>query len=73
MGLSDFEPGRKILDWPKDVVQLADYLDTNRFSVERVSGGGSDAQHALTRFQTVLRLAALPLARGQWTRWARKA
>ncbi len=40
MGLSDFEPGRKILDWPNDVIQLADALEIDRFGVEGVSGGG---------------------------------
>ncbi len=40
MGLSDFKPGRKILDWPDDVTELADRLQINRFAVLAVSGGG---------------------------------
>ena len=40
IGLSDFQPGRKILDWPEDVIQLADALGLERFSVQGWSGGG---------------------------------
>ncbi len=39
-GLSDFQPNRRIMDWPKDVVALADHLKINRFSVLGYSGGG---------------------------------
>jgi pimeloyl-ACP methyl ester carboxylesterase len=39
-GLSDFQPKRKILDWPDDVIELADYLGLNKFAVEGTSGGG---------------------------------
>lgn len=39
-GLSDFQPGRKLLDWPSDLEQLADHLGLNRFSVLGHSGGG---------------------------------
>lgn len=40
IGLSDFKPGRKLLDWPDDIVELADHLAINTFSVLGVSGGG---------------------------------
>lgn len=40
MGLSDFQPGRQILDWPDDVIELADALGLGRFSVLGASGGG---------------------------------
>lgn len=40
MGLSDFQPGRKFLDWPADVVELADALRLDQFAVLAVSGGG---------------------------------
>jgi pimeloyl-ACP methyl ester carboxylesterase len=40
MGLSDFKKERRILDWPDDVVQLADLLKLDRFAVEGISGGG---------------------------------
>jgi pimeloyl-ACP methyl ester carboxylesterase len=39
-GLSDFQPGRAITDWPADVVEVADQLGISRFSVGGVSGGG---------------------------------
>jgi pimeloyl-ACP methyl ester carboxylesterase len=40
IGLSDFKPGRTILDWPADVLALADALQLERFAVVGVSGGG---------------------------------
>jgi pimeloyl-ACP methyl ester carboxylesterase len=40
MGLSDFKPGRSILDWPDDVFEFADALGLDQFSVVGVSGGG---------------------------------
>ena len=40
MGLSDFQPGRVLLDWPEDVRRLADALELSRFSVLGVSAGG---------------------------------
>jgi pimeloyl-ACP methyl ester carboxylesterase len=42
-GLSSFQPGRRLVDWPADVVQLADHLALDRFSVMGVSGGGPHA------------------------------
>jgi pimeloyl-ACP methyl ester carboxylesterase len=39
-GLSDFQRNRKLLDWPDDVVQLAEYLEIKKFSIMGVSGGG---------------------------------
>lgn len=40
IGLSDYKESRKLLDWPDDVVELADYLKIKKFSVVGVSGGG---------------------------------
>ena len=39
-GLSDFMPGRKILDYPKDILALADRLGLESFGVMGASGGG---------------------------------
>ncbi|HUV43382.1 MAG TPA: alpha/beta hydrolase [Dehalococcoidales bacterium] len=40
MGLSDFKRGREILDWPDDVIEMADVLQVDRFAVLGISGGG---------------------------------
>ncbi len=39
-GLSDFQPGRKLVDWPGDVAQLADALKIDQFAAIGLSGGG---------------------------------
>jgi len=39
-GLSHFKPRRTFLEWPDDVVELADALKIDRFGVAGVSGGG---------------------------------
>jgi pimeloyl-ACP methyl ester carboxylesterase len=39
-GLSDYQPRRRLIDWPDDVRQLADQLGVGRFTVQGVSGGG---------------------------------
>ena len=39
-GRSSPKPGRRLLDWPDDVVELADSLGLPRFAVMGVSGGG---------------------------------
>jgi pimeloyl-ACP methyl ester carboxylesterase len=41
MGLSDHKPGRNILDWPNDVIELADYLKVGKFAVVGTSGGAA--------------------------------
>ena len=40
IGGSDRKPGRRLLDWPTDVVHLAAHLGLARFAVIGVSGGG---------------------------------
>jgi pimeloyl-ACP methyl ester carboxylesterase len=40
LGLSDFKKNRTLLDWPDDVVELADALGIHKFAVEGLSGGG---------------------------------
>lgn len=39
-GESTFQPGRRLLDWPADVAQLADSLGLDKFAVAGHSGGG---------------------------------
>ncbi len=40
MGLSPFEPGRSMIDWPATVAAVADRLGIPKFSVIGLSGGG---------------------------------
>jgi pimeloyl-ACP methyl ester carboxylesterase len=40
MGLSTFQPQRRLVDWPNDVEQLADALHLERFAVVAASAGG---------------------------------
>ena len=42
-GLSDLHPGRTLLDWPRDIAELADGLGIDRFGVFGMSGGGPHA------------------------------
>ncbi|WP_436925990.1 alpha/beta fold hydrolase [Halosimplex amylolyticum] len=42
-GGSDFQPSRRLLDWPGDVCALADDLGIDRFGVVGFSGGGPHA------------------------------
>ena len=39
MGLSDYKPGRKLLDWPDDVVEFADKMGIGQFPIIGGSGG----------------------------------
>ncbi|MBI2600571.1 alpha/beta hydrolase [Candidatus Daviesbacteria bacterium] len=39
-GLSDYKKDRTLLDFPKDVLELADYLKITKFAILGVSGGG---------------------------------
>lgn len=40
LGLSTFQTGRRLLDWPQDVLALADHLRIDRFSILAYSLGG---------------------------------
>ncbi len=42
-GRSDYVPGRRLLDWPRDVAAIADFLGIGKFGVMGVSGGGPHA------------------------------
>ena len=39
-GRSDFQPGRRILDWPSDAAEVADQLGIGAVPVLGASGGG---------------------------------
>jgi len=62
-GLSRFQPGRRLLDWPKDVAQLADAVNIDRFAVFGMSGGAPHAAacaHALPDRVAALGLVSSP-------------
>ena len=42
-GLSDFQPNRRLIDWPQDIGQLADHLGIREFYVDGHSAGGPHA------------------------------
>jgi len=39
IGLSSYKKNRTLLDWPDDIVELADYLEIQQFSIVGFSGG----------------------------------
>jgi pimeloyl-ACP methyl ester carboxylesterase len=39
-GLSDYKRGRKMVDWPEDVIEMANTLQIDSFAVLGISGGG---------------------------------
>lgn len=59
IGRSDFQPGRKLLDWPADVVELAGALGIERFAVLGVSGGGPYAAACAYQIPECLTRAAI--------------
>jgi len=61
-GLSSFQKGRHLSDWPADVVELADTLSLDRFSILGVSGGGPYA--AACALKIPQRLGATGIASG---------
>jgi len=62
MGLSDSKRSREILDWPDDVVELADKLRLDRFAVLGISGGGPYA--ATCAYKIPERLTATTIVSG---------
>jgi len=58
-GLSDFQKGRRLLDWPNDVAELADNLGIDRFAIMGLSGGGPYA--AACAFKIPERLTAVAM------------
>lgn len=61
-GLSDPKPGRRIPEWPDDVVELADALGLERFAAMGGSGGGPYA--AACALRTPERLTAAGIVCG---------
>ena len=59
MGLSTFQPGRRIADWPSDVAELADALALGRFAAGGISGGGPYAAVCALRLADRLTAAAI--------------
>jgi hypothetical protein len=53
-GVSDFQPNRRILDWPRDVVEVVDALGLDSFAVAGVLGRGP--------LRRGLRLRSFPIA-----------
>jgi pimeloyl-ACP methyl ester carboxylesterase len=63
-GLSDFKRGRKMLDWPEDVTELADNLHIDRFAVLGISGGGPYAASCAYRINDRLTKAGIVCGMG---------
>ncbi|UPX14416.1 uncharacterized protein EKO05_0004898 [Ascochyta rabiei] len=49
VGISTFKPNRRILDWPLDVLALADHLKVSQFYILGVSGGAPYALACIKR------------------------
>ncbi len=58
-GLSDFKEGRTFLDWPDDVLELAQALRIGRFGVLGFSGGGPHVAACALRIPERLTVAAI--------------
>jgi pimeloyl-ACP methyl ester carboxylesterase len=54
-GRSDPQSGRRLLDWPQDVAQLATGLGIASFAVVGHSGGGPHAAAVATRYRSGFR------------------
>lgn len=71
-GLSDYQSNRTLLDWPGDVVELADKLKIRKFAIVGISGGGPYAAvtaykipHRITKAGIVIGLGPLNICHGQ--------
>ena len=64
MGRSSFQAGRCLLDWPDDIVELADHLHIERFAVVGISGGGPYALACAYKIPD--RLIACGIVGGEW-------
>lgn len=63
IGVSSFQPGRRIGDWPADVLSLADALKIDRFAVFGYSGGGPYALACASKIPQ--RLTTVGVAAGE--------
>jgi pimeloyl-ACP methyl ester carboxylesterase len=63
-GLSDYQHGRTLLDWPDDVQAIADSLSLERFAVLGISGGGPYAAACAWKIPERITTAALVSAMG---------
>lgn len=61
-GRSEFKPGRKLEDWPEDVIELANALNLGRFAIMGFSGGGPYV--AVCALKIPQRLRLLQVGRG---------
>ena len=61
-GRSDYVPQRRLLDWPRDVCAIADFLGLEKFGVFGVSGGGPHA--AVCAHQLAARLLGAAIVCG---------
>jgi pimeloyl-ACP methyl ester carboxylesterase len=59
MGLSTYQPGRRLVDWPRDVADLADSLGIRRFAVMGWSAGGPYAAVCAAKLEGRVTAAAL--------------
>ncbi len=59
IGLSTYEVGRRLLDWPDDVTRLADALGLDRFAVMGWSAGGPYAAVCAAKMPSRVTAAAL--------------
>jgi pimeloyl-ACP methyl ester carboxylesterase len=59
MGLSTYQPERRLIDWPADVAQLTDSLGLGRFAVMGWSAGGPYAAVCAARMDERVTAAAL--------------
>lgn len=58
-GISDFQPRRRLLDWPDDVAALADHLKIDTFAVSGWSFGGPYAMACAHRLPERVTVAGL--------------
>ncbi len=65
-GLSDFQEDRTYLDWPEDVVELADQLGIDRFAVLGWSSGGPHAAAVAYGIPQRITVAAIVAGEGPY-------